>query len=143
MTALAILAGAGCSTAPATRSVSDVEPVAPAGETADVGESAAADPAGGVATPSRPRNAAVVSLEDAARQQRQAGDLERAAASLERALRIDPADAGLWLSLAEVRLDQGRMEQAAGLARRAETLADPASQTASRARALAARAAGR
>jgi len=90
----------------------------------------------------RPRNAAAASLQSTAEQQRALGDTDRAAATLERALRIDPRDPMLWLSLAEVRLEQGNRAQAAELARRAETLAVPGSATAARARALAERAGG-
>ena len=140
---LVVLAGAGCTTAPATRPVSSAQPAAtdvPPGRAQGPGD--ASGSAGGAAPPSEARNPAVVSLEATALDQHQSGDLELAAASLERALRIAPDDAELWLSLAKVRLDQGRRQQAAGLARLAETLADPASDTAARARALAARAGG-
>jgi tetratricopeptide (TPR) repeat protein len=143
MVALALLAGAGCTTAPVTRPVSSAEPVTPAGPPGEIGQYGdASGSAGGGAPPVGARNPAVVSLEATARQQHQSGDLEHAAASLERALRIDPDDPELWLSLAKIRLDQGRRDQAAGLARRAETLADPASDTAASARALAALAGG-
>lgn len=137
-----MLAGAGCSTAPTTRSVSDVGQEGPVAQETPVAEMPGAAPSDGVAPTVRQRNPAVVSLAAAARQQRAEGDPERAAASLERALRIDPDDAELWLALAEVRLEQGLPGQAAGLARRAETLAPAGSETASKARALAARATG-
>lgn len=47
------------------------------------------------------------------------GDLERAAALCERALRINPRDALLWYRLADVRAQQGRPGEAEGFARRA------------------------
>ena len=47
------------------------------------------------------------------------GDLERAAALCERALRINPRDALFWYRLAEVRAQQGRSSEAEGFARRA------------------------
>jgi cytochrome c-type biogenesis protein CcmH/NrfG len=140
--AIVMLGGTGCSTAPTTRSVSDVGPAEPVVPQAPVTEATGAAPADGAAPAVRQRNPAVASLAAAARQHRAEGDPERAAASLERALRIDPDDAELWLALAEIRLEQGLSAQAAGLARRAETLAPPGSETASRARALAARATG-
>lgn len=48
-----------------------------------------------------------------------AGNSERAAALIERALRMAPRDAQLWLRLASIRAQQGRQEDAIGLARRA------------------------
>jgi cytochrome c-type biogenesis protein CcmH/NrfG len=48
---------------------------------------------------------------------------ERAAALLERALRIEPRNARLWHRLAQVRLQQGRYAQAASLARKSNALA--------------------
>jgi len=47
------------------------------------------------------------------------GDLERAAALCERALRISPRDALLWYRLASVRAQQGRRNEAEGFAQRA------------------------
>lgn len=47
------------------------------------------------------------------------GDLERAAALSERALRINPRDAMFWYRLATVRAQQGRNSEAEGIARRA------------------------
>jgi tetratricopeptide (TPR) repeat protein len=57
-------------------------------------------------------HAAVVALVD------DAGRLESAAASLERALRIEPGDASLWQRLAQLRLRQREYRQAEQLARR-------------------------
>ena len=51
------------------------------------------------------------------------GDLTASAASLERALRIEPNNAGLWSRLAEVRLRQGDTAQAEQLALKANGLA--------------------
>lgn len=47
------------------------------------------------------------------------GDLERAAALCERALRISPRDALLWYRLAGIRAQQGRTDEAQGFAQRA------------------------
>lgn len=55
--------------------------------------------------------------------QRAAGNLESAAASLERALRIEPRNAWLWHHLAKVRLDQGKYDLAANLAAKSNSLA--------------------
>ena len=68
-------------------------------------------------------NPAVVALLNTAQQQEQVGDHERAAASLERALDIEPENAWLWHRLARVRLQQGRLDQAASLAAKSNTLA--------------------
>ncbi len=61
-------------------------------------------------------------LADAARA-RAGGDAARAAAALERALRIDGRNPSIYLALARVRLDQGQPSQAESLARRAMALA--------------------
>lgn len=52
-----------------------------------------------------------------------AGNLERAAAVCERALRIAPREGVLWLRLADIRLRQDRRDEALGFAQRAESLA--------------------
>jgi Flp pilus assembly protein TadD len=51
------------------------------------------------------------------------GDLERAAAVAERALRIAPRDPQLWYRLASIRARQGRSDEAVGIARRALSFA--------------------
>jgi Tfp pilus assembly protein PilF len=56
------------------------------------------------------------------RGERQSGDYARAAASLERAIRIEPTQATLWLELARVRLLEGDGAQAEQLARKAAAL---------------------
>jgi len=66
---------------------------------------------------------AVVALLDQAEQQANAGELEPAAASLERAIRIDPRNPVLWYHLATVRLSQGDSPQAEQLAVKSNSLA--------------------
>ncbi|WP_244887816.1 tetratricopeptide repeat protein [Ectothiorhodospira mobilis] len=61
---------------------------------------------------------AVAALTQDADRHRRAGDLDAAAASLERGLRIAPRDPRLWQRLAQVRLEQGDARQAEELARR-------------------------
>jgi tetratricopeptide (TPR) repeat protein len=61
-------------------------------------------------------------LTSQASQQARAGDLEQAAASLERAVRIEPDNAWVWHQLALVRLFQGQDDQAAQLAARSNAL---------------------
>jgi tetratricopeptide (TPR) repeat protein len=51
------------------------------------------------------------------------GDLERAAALSERALRISPRDAYLWYRLANIRYVQRQYSEAEGFARRALSFA--------------------
>ena len=66
---------------------------------------------------------AVVALLDQAEQQANAGELEPAAASLERAIRIDPRNPVLWYHLATVRFSQGESSQAEQLAVKSNSLA--------------------
>ncbi len=58
-----------------------------------------------------------------AREQRQNGDLARAATTLERALRMAPNDPYLWHELARVRLAEQAWQQAIQLANRSRILA--------------------
>jgi len=69
--------------------------------------------------PSRP----VLALVDKAEAQKAGGDLGGAAATLERALRIEPRNPHLLNKLAWVRLDQGRYGQAESLAAKSNALA--------------------
>ena len=68
-------------------------------------------------------SSAVVALLDRADQQHRGGDLDAAAASLERALRIEPRNALLWHRLARVRLEQGQPDQTVQLAAKSNSLA--------------------
>lgn len=68
-------------------------------------------------------NPAVVALLDSAGKQSRAGEYDSAAATLERALEIEPKNAWLWHRLALIRLDQGAHRQAAGLAARSNSFA--------------------
>ena len=60
---------------------------------------------------------------DSARADMEAGRLSNAAASLERALRIEPRNPRLWQELARVRLQQGDFAQAESLAARSNSFA--------------------
>ncbi len=66
---------------------------------------------------------AVEALAARAEQQRQGGDYTGAAATLERALRIEPQQAYLWNRLARVRLELGQGSQASNFAARSNALA--------------------
>ena len=68
-------------------------------------------------------NTAVAGLMESARADSAAGRLPNAAASLERALRIEPRNARLWQELARVRLQQRDFAQAESLAQRSNTYA--------------------
>jgi cytochrome c-type biogenesis protein CcmH/NrfG len=61
-------------------------------------------------------NNAVVALVDSARNDTAGGRLDVAASTLERALRIEPRNPGLWHELAKTRLQQGNATQAISLA---------------------------
>lgn len=60
---------------------------------------------------------------ESARNDAAAGRLANAAASLERALRLEPRNPRLWHELAKVRLKQGDHSQAENLAARSSTFA--------------------
>ena len=72
--------------------------------------------------PPRAETTAVAGLMDSARADTAAGRLPNAAATLERALRIEPRNARLWHELAQVRLRQRDYAQAESLAARSNTL---------------------
>ncbi len=75
------------------------------------------------APPAPIENAAVASLIDGARADAASGRLANAAASLERALRIEPRNPRLWQELARVRLKQGEYAQAESTAARSNSWA--------------------
>lgn len=68
-------------------------------------------------------NRAVVALLDTAHRDAATGRYDSAAASLERALRIEPRNASLWHELARVRLEQDQATLAVQLATKSNTLA--------------------
>ncbi|MCP4695236.1 MAG: hypothetical protein GY862_00090 [Gammaproteobacteria bacterium] len=72
---------------------------------------------------SQQRDEAVAELLEKAKDRFQKGQNERAAALLERALRIAPRSAVLWHNLAGVRLQQEEWDRAASLAKKSITLA--------------------
>ena len=75
------------------------------------------------APPAHAENLAIAGLLLGARTDAAAGRLVNAAASLERALRIEPRNPRLWQELARVRLKQGDYAQAESLAARSNTWA--------------------
>lgn len=70
-----------------------------------------------------PLSPAVGALVSAANQNTKAGDLESAAASLERAIRIEPRNANLFYKLALLRLKQSKPRLAEDLAKKSALLA--------------------
>ena len=71
----------------------------------------------------RKETVAVAGLMESARSDVQAGRLSNAAATLERALRIEPANPRLWQELSRVRLEQGQFAQAESTAMRSNSYA--------------------
>ena len=91
-------------------------------EPAPVSDSAPA-PSPTPAPAPRVENVAIAGLMESARADLAAGRLANAAASLERALRIEPRNPRLWHELARVRLKQGDYAQAEGVAARSNSWA--------------------
>ena len=73
--------------------------------------------------PVKSENKAVIALLDMAHTDNEAGRRDAADASLERALRIEPRNAWLWLELAQLRLAEGQYAQAITLARKSISFA--------------------
>jgi Flp pilus assembly protein TadD len=74
-------------------------------------------------SPPKQENVAIAGLMDSARSDANAGKLGSAAATLERALRIEPRNPRLWHELAKVRYRQADYTQAESLAARSNTYA--------------------
>ena len=70
-----------------------------------------------------PETSAVVALLEDAEKKVRAGELGGAAATLERALRIEPRNGLLWSKLATVRYQQEQLDQAEQLARKSNQFA--------------------
>ena len=68
-------------------------------------------------------NPAIIDLLNAANEHSAAGRQDEAAAALERALKIEPADPGLWHRLARIRFEQGKPDLAEALAAKSNSLA--------------------
>jgi len=66
---------------------------------------------------------AVIALLDRAETQHQSHDVDAAAVSLERALRIEPRNPLLWQRMANLRLEQGQWDQAVQMAARSNSYA--------------------
>jgi Tfp pilus assembly protein PilF len=96
----------------------------PARDRADNGEAS-----GAAGAPSAPRGSSDASpsastvLLQQSRSQLATGHYPQAAASIERALRIEPDNAYLWAELAQIHLAEGNVQQAEAHARKAMSLA--------------------
>ena len=124
MVLLMVALTAGCGTLPATSQPATAEdyPVGPEPDRARV------------------MNPASASLLEQSRTQQQSGNLAQAAATLDRAVRIDPSEPAVWLALARLRYAESNWAQAEQLARRAESLSAADSSVAHDARSLVAEA---
>jgi Flp pilus assembly protein TadD len=95
----------------------------PAGaEAGDMGTESAAPPP--TAPEAGMNSPAVVALLDEAEVYASRGDGDQAAATIERALRIEPKNPWLWHRLAVIRMQQGRYSEAIDLAARSSSLAN-------------------
>lgn len=119
---LFLLFAGGCSTVQKDRLPPVVDQgVQTAGPAARPGESGS--DGAGRRVPPRTEPPAVVALLEHAEHQANAGDLEAAALTLERAIRIDARNPVLWHHLASVRLAEGEPAQAEQLAAKSNSLA--------------------
>ena len=126
-----LLAVQGCSTTPSTSTPRPViEQGSSAPETTQTpaavspAQERAREPAVSRQPPAVSRQPpAVVALLEHAQRQANDGDMESSAASLERAIRINPGSAVLWYHLATLRLAQGEARQAEQLAVKSNSLA--------------------
>jgi len=106
---LLVILVAGCATAPGPAPEPAPEPAPPMEPLPEAQQ--------------RRENIAIAGLMESARADSAAGRLANAAASLERALRIEPRNPRLWQELARVRLKQGEYAQAENLAARSNSWA--------------------
>jgi len=72
--------------------------------------------------PDKDTSSAVMSLLEQAREATRAADYQRAEVLLERTVRIEPHNASLWHYLSKLRLQQGRYQEAIGLANKSNNL---------------------
>ena len=112
--AAALLAGCAAVPGPAPADSGEPAPPVPASEST---------PAGAAAPRERPDPGVSLALREQSATAAAAGDLARAVAILERALRIEPERAELWLELARLHRQRGDVAAALGFARKARRLA--------------------
>ena len=112
---------AGCATEPGPAPTPAPEPDLPPVQIPEAVPVPVPGPA--PAPAARTENVAIAGLMDTARADAAAGRLANAAATLERALRIEPRNPRLWHELARVRLKQGQYAQAESVAARSNSWA--------------------
>ena len=112
---------AGCATTPGPAPTPAPEPDLPPVQIPEAVPAPVLGPA--PAPAARTENVAIAGLMDTARADAAAGRLANAAATLERALRIEPRNPRLWHELARVRLKQGQYAQAESVAARSNSWA--------------------
>ena len=112
---------AGCATTPGPAPTPAPEPDLPPVQIPEAVPAPVPGPA--PAPAARTENVAIAGLMDTARADAAAGRLANAAATLERALRIEPRNPRLWHELARVRLKQGQYAQAESVAARSNSWA--------------------
>lgn len=108
---------------PATGDEPGEATVIPLDQGGSVAPASPTQPAVTAESPPQPANPAVVALLNDANRATQNGRPDRAAASIERALTIEPQNAWLWHRLARIRMAQGELGQAAALAAKSTGLA--------------------
>ena len=113
LVAVALLAGCAAAPAPSPSPEPSQPPAPPVVDT----------PPPAAARPVPSENVAIAGLMQSARSDSAAGRLTNAAATLERALRIEPRNPRLWQELARVRLKQGEYGQAEQVAARSSSFA--------------------
>ncbi|TMI20759.1 MAG: tetratricopeptide repeat protein [Betaproteobacteria bacterium] len=114
---------AGCAAAPGPAPMPAPEPDLPPVQIPEAVPAPAPVPGPAPAPAARTENVAIAGLMDTARADAAAGRLANAAATLERALRIEPRNPRLWHELARVRLKQGQYAQAESVAARSNSWA--------------------
>ena len=118
---LALLVVQGCGTTPTAPPPAPPPPTTtPVPAPSPQGEAPRGEPA---AKPQPQERTAIAGLMERARADSAAGRLAEAAASLERALRIEPRNPRLWHELGRVRYQQGDYAQAESTCARSNTLA--------------------
>ena len=85
---------------------------------------------------------ATAALLEQSRRQSASGEYSQAAASVERALRIEPGNPWLWLELAQIHQSSGNVQQARASAAKALSLAGPSRGAEERAREILEQTAG-
>jgi len=120
--ALTLITSAGCSTttpAPGAPPPPQTSQPYPGSGTAESGPAPIIDAQTPPANRPKPQASATLALQSESQRAAAAGDLPKAIQILERAVRIQPDNAELWIDLARLHLKEGNPAQAEQLARKA------------------------